>query len=346
MTQENHSNEVLCGALMSLDLDAVQSCDGVQVLPLRSNLTSAMSYLTLSEAMGVHQLTVTEIDANGSVPELRVENQSTKPVLLLDGEELAGAKQNRVLNTTILLKKMSKTTIPVSCTEQGRWAYTEASSPASDVIMHRTARAKNKRAVAFSLEAEGRYASDQEAVWASVEQLHESLGSESPTRAMRDAYVSVHDRLSNLSAGFPLIDRQMGLLVLFHGKPVGFDMLSRPDAYARLHTKLLQSYLMDAVTCRPDGEHNDVDHDTLRRDAQWFLKRAMQTTEARFKSVGHGWDCRYSGNGIVGSTLEYRHQLLHCAFFAESDARGRKPAMPDMNRRRHFRSDHQTRDNN
>ena len=64
MTQENHSNEVLCGALMSLDLDAVQSCDGVHVLPLRSNLTSAMSYLTLSEAMAVHQLTVRRIDGN------------------------------------------------------------------------------------------------------------------------------------------------------------------------------------------------------------------------------------------------------------------------------------------
>ena len=37
----------------------------------------------------------------GSVPELKVINKAEIPILLLDGEELVGAKQNRVLNTTM-----------------------------------------------------------------------------------------------------------------------------------------------------------------------------------------------------------------------------------------------------
>ena len=39
----------------------------------------------------------------GSVPELRFVNECGAPVLLLDGEELVGAKQNRIINLTILV---------------------------------------------------------------------------------------------------------------------------------------------------------------------------------------------------------------------------------------------------
>jgi len=44
-------------------------------------------------------------------------------ILILDGEELVGAKQNRVVNTTLLIAAASSTVIPVSCVEQGRWDY-------------------------------------------------------------------------------------------------------------------------------------------------------------------------------------------------------------------------------
>src|SRR5256885_7264429 len=43
-------------------------------------------------------------------------------VLLYDGEELLGAKQNRILNVTVLVAAQSKTVIPVSCVEEGRWS--------------------------------------------------------------------------------------------------------------------------------------------------------------------------------------------------------------------------------
>ena len=63
-----------------------------------------------------------EVSRGGSVPELKVVNKSDRMLLILDGEELVGAKQNRIVNTTILIAGNTATVIPVSCVEQGRWS--------------------------------------------------------------------------------------------------------------------------------------------------------------------------------------------------------------------------------
>ena len=76
--------------------------------------------MTLEEALALG-FRITEVDAAGSVPELIAFNPLDTPVLLYDGEELLGAKQNRILNVTVLVAPKSETKIPVSCVEQGRW---------------------------------------------------------------------------------------------------------------------------------------------------------------------------------------------------------------------------------
>src|ERR1043166_2116735 len=109
--------------LSGLALGDVQQFKNMVVVPLFTARDGGPEYLTLKEALEKTLVTVGEISLAGSVPQLKVTSQADVPVLLVDGEELAGARQNRVLNTTILLKEKSETVIPVSCTEQGRWSY-------------------------------------------------------------------------------------------------------------------------------------------------------------------------------------------------------------------------------
>ncbi len=67
-----------------------------------------LDYLLLEDGIAQGKVRVTELHAGGSVPELRLENNADLPVLLVDGEELVGAKQNRVLNLTILAPAMCR----------------------------------------------------------------------------------------------------------------------------------------------------------------------------------------------------------------------------------------------
>ena len=96
------------------------------VIPLLATNLDDPDWLTLEEAGD--RARVTEVSEAGSVPFLQVANGAAQPLLLLDGEELIGAKQNRILNTTVLVAAHAEVTIPVSCVEQGRWAIAAASS--------------------------------------------------------------------------------------------------------------------------------------------------------------------------------------------------------------------------
>jgi hypothetical protein len=82
-----------------------------------------VDYLLSEEAIRAGSVAVEEVSEGGSVPNLLVTNQGDSRVLFLEGEELRGAKQNRVLNTSVLIAAHSQTPIPVSCVEQGRWRY-------------------------------------------------------------------------------------------------------------------------------------------------------------------------------------------------------------------------------
>lgn len=101
--------------LAEVKVGAKQFHHNMTLYCLLSAREAAAGFQTLDEALSKNLLVVSELGEGGSVPELKVVNRSEQKVLLLDGEELVGAKQNHVLNVTILLTPESETVIPVTC---------------------------------------------------------------------------------------------------------------------------------------------------------------------------------------------------------------------------------------
>jgi len=285
----------------------------ITVLPLAARPPAANGYVTMSEAMGAGWLTVTEVSQGGSVPNLKVINLADKPVLLLDGEELVGAKQNRVLNTSILLKEKSETVVPVSCVEQGRWSYASANFSPADVVMSKKARSSKNRSVTESLACSLRFCSDQGEVWNEIQALHEKAGSHSPTGAMHQAFEALAQELDRCLQACPPVAGQTGLLVIVDQEVAGFDLLTQPEAYARLHAKLLKSYALEALVEPSRGGPPDAEG--CRARAREFLARAAAAEEQAFPSVGCGTDYRYRRPGLTGSALVHDGKVIHAAFF-------------------------------
>ena len=249
------------------------------------------------------------------------------PVLLLDGEELAVAKQNRVLNTTVLLKPLSN----VSCTERGRWSYATREFRDSDVVMARSIRARKNRSVSAFLNQSRAFRSDQGEIWEEIEALCESAGVCSDTDAMRDVYEGKKHELQTCLGAFPLVEKQRGLVFLVDRAVVGMDLLSRPEAYSGVHTKLLTSYVIDAMPRNIDGQRPPV-HEGVRQ----FIDQVFGCSENSFPSVGLGTDLRLERTEICGSALIHGDTCIHAAFFSNVPfADG--PSMRGFRQRRGFR---------
>lgn len=318
--------------LTSFDFGELQHFKNIAVLPLMTSLDGSPEYLILKQALDQHVLVIGEVSQEGRVPELKVINKADTPVLLLDGEELAGAKQNRVLNTTILLKENSETIIPVSCTEQRRWSYESQEFAESGTVMIPKIRKMKSQTVSDSLHESREFRSDQGTVWTSIDELSEQTGIRSQTAAMKDVYEAKEKELDEYLNTFLCLPGQKGLLTFIDGEVVGFDFLSLDTAYEQLHPKLVKSYAMEALLQKtPKAEKPG------KEKSEEFLKEATRCKEKKYKSVGKGDDHRFEGKQMVGSALKFQKKVIHMAFFSitESEKAGK---IAGFKRRRGFRT--------
>ncbi len=100
-----------------------QARDNLLIFPLflSNGEAEPFDYLLLEEALEMGHIEVKELTEEGNVNTIHINNKGADPVLILDGEEIQGAKQNRMVNATIMLFPVQETEVPVSCVERGRW---------------------------------------------------------------------------------------------------------------------------------------------------------------------------------------------------------------------------------
>ena len=233
--------------LSGLHLGGTQTYKNLALIPLLTAANGGPHYLTLKQAMDQGTLMIAEISEGGAVPELKVKNNGDTAVLLLDGEEVSGAKQNRVLNTTILIAAHTETVIPVSCTEHGRWGYTSRTFADSGVVMASRVRREKVRSVAENLKTSMRYNSDQGEVWNNISAMAADADVQSATGAMKDVFTAKESELDDYLAAVRLEPGQKGAMFFINGSIVGLDCLSLDSAYAVIHPKLVKSYAMEAI---------------------------------------------------------------------------------------------------
>lgn len=298
-------------SLDPLALGAPQVHRNLALFPLLGAEDRAPGYVLLDEALERKLASVTEVSGAGSVPELAFENGSAEKILLVDGDELVGAKQNRVLNLSILVGGGKRVVIPVSCVEQGRWSYrTRDFAPAKRALFAK-ARARKMVHVSESLRQRGERTSRQGEVWADIADKVAFCRAESATGAMADAYAASGKQLDAYAGAFRAEARQRGAVLAIDGKVVGLEVFDSATTFARYLEKLVRSYALDALETA-NGKHLAPPEEDVRR----FIESVKAAAMERFAALGEGEDIRLTGAGVAGGALAANGCVVHLAGFA------------------------------
>src|SRR3990172_4874435 len=246
-------NEVLHEALTKLTLGSLRQFKGLGVVPLLRFDASDPGWLTSDEAMAVGAMEWTEVSEGGSVPTLRVVNKGDRAVFLLDSEELVGAKQNRILNTSMLIGAGQTVDIPVSCVEQGRWAYRSRAFASAKRSLYASVRRRKAAQVDESLRMRRGHVADQGQIWADLAAKAQEHGVESPTFAMSDVFESRAVDLEGYGRALAPEIGQVGAIVYIGSEWWALELLAAPKLFKKAWERLLPGYAMEALLSSPGG---------------------------------------------------------------------------------------------
>jgi hypothetical protein len=280
---------------------------GLALLPIyRNGYSSGPAYSTLEEALKKGTTAVREEDS--PVPSsVQVHNSADVPVLIHDGEEIAGGRQHRVANTSVLVPACGSLRVPVTCIEQLRWQNAALAFGIGEVVYPTLRRQKVEQVTQNQRKSGGRQ-TDQDAIWKVIDRRLTGAGIPSSTRALSAEYAGRQVDLAEVeeTLQYPP-DRPVGVVACWNGRARCADIFDRNMTLSILWRRLVRSYMLDALGVQP----TKVSRGSVRR----LLLYPVATKRSVHVAPGLGLDIRISDHDVVGAALMHEGAPVHIAIF-------------------------------
>jgi len=311
-------------ALFDIDAGPEVIFQNLTMLPLAPRQARAEDpppYATLDESLALGLVEITEVSDAGSVPELRVANRGDRPTLIVDGEELVGAKQNRIVNLSMLIPALAKLTIPVSCVEAGRWSARSRAFAAAPRTQYATGRAKRMAQVSDAMLSHGGRHADQADIWNDIALKSERMNARSETGAMDALFLDHASFIEKAVETFGAAPKQTGALFAVSGRLLGFDLFDRRFTLRKLLPKLVRAAAVDALdTAVPPSASAKPAADKRKKSTLWaeadqFFAALSSAPAISAPAIGQGEDVRISAPGLTAAALVDGNAVIHLSAF-------------------------------
>lgn len=298
------------------------------IFPIIGNKSfpEVLPYTTLEE-----EVTIKEVNDQGSVPHLLAINETANKVVIYEGEILEGLKQTRVVNTSVILDSNSKTNITVSCVERGSWSHRTARARSAHRFYDPELRFQKMKSIRTGLEAGRGYYADQSRVWGDIEQELNYRSKVTPTSSYlgayddKESYEFSKGRDAFNQKNFEtylkdeaeeavfLLDNQVGYVITVNGKIISFELFDSNNSLKIVWDKLFRSFLTVAERKQKEDKLFDVTY----YDVVSWLDDFSNSEIKNYNSAGIGKMSELTVKNSFASLLTLNENLIHAVGFKD-----------------------------
>ena len=284
------------------------------IVQVSSEPLSSFPFMPAGPAIRSGGLIISELMAMGSVGQLTALNQTDDYLLLTDADVLTGAKQNRVVNRSVLLAPSAKTIIEVSCVERLRWNYRSSSFSSPGSVADPNLR--SRKAGTFSRmkpEDESHFRDTQGEVW---DHVYASLACEGVYSQTESYEELLKHRMAKAERAFPDCNPAEGcngLSVLIDGKVISVDLFGNEETY-RYYFPMLRDAAFTLSRTGEQEEPADMHESYFKALAAIDeFSDASRTVEEHHPGAGTLY--MTETDRLVGFSLMHGEEMIHNAFF-------------------------------
>lgn len=275
------------------------------IYPIKANeFELSEDFLTLEDG----NFSISELD-NPNVGSVRFQNLSDNPFFILDGEEILGAYQDRVVNTSLWLEGRRTFEIPVSCVEQRRWSGGRVFQ-AGSTLLNPSLRKVLCEGVNKSLSEGKGYKSDQRSLWSSIDETLKTLKVSSKTSSFHDVYSSLKDEIESYIEEAKVLGEEFSGFVIETPTLIAMDLFGSKKILSKFLKKLLRSYLIEGFVSKGSIT---VSINKIKNLLRLISKEDFRVYPA---AAGRGEELRFKeGSMLLGKVLMLGDSLLHLSLF-------------------------------
>ena len=268
-------------------------------------------YLSFSEAIAKNQVQISEVNKKGLFTKLSVSNKSSDNIIILNGELIIGTqiRQDRIVDSTVLIPGYATVLINTFCGEQYRWSPRLSNKiSTSESLYFSSGRANNAADINTKLSKQCR-------IWSEISEKISDFNVKSFTNSVDQIYKKKKVNVEEIVNFFKIPSEAVGVALGINNQLVNIDIFSNNYMLQIYLPKIIRSIALDSFKKISKKSY------LKKKDVHRFLRQIHQANKQKRKVVEGtlGEELQFNSESVAGSILYHKEQTVHFSAFVKEN---------------------------